>query len=97
MRPRILRHMRKFLGKENLAQIRNPVLRDKDDAVAPRVGRTEIKNLNFLAAEEEGHAITKGLVRQPRPLLFGGRAAAFHLVEKAGSYALCGADRYSHF
>src|ERR1700730_13593012 len=52
------------------------------------MGWAEIENLKFLGAEVEGHAITKGSGRQPRPLLFGGRATAFHLVEKASTVVL---------
>src|SRR5262245_42247050 len=59
-----LGHIREFFGKENLAQVSNPVLRNKDDAVASRVSPAKMENVNFLAAEVQGHAITKGHARQ---------------------------------
>src|SRR5262249_19860827 len=77
-----LRHIREFLGKENFAQVCDPILRHKDDAVAPCMGASEIENLNLLAAEVEAHPVTKRRVRQPRPLLLGRGATAYHLIEE---------------
>src|SRR5216117_443311 len=80
-----LRHVREFIEKENFAEIRYPVLRNKDDAVSLRVGATEIQNLNFFTAQIQAHAIAKGRIRHPCALLFRGRRTTLQLPEKAGA------------
>ena len=79
------RHIGKFFGKEHLAHIRDPVLRDEQDAVSLCVRRPEIEDLNLLAAEVQCHTVVKCRVWQPRALLFGREAAALHLIEQAGT------------
>src|SRR5881397_1072449 len=76
-------HIREFLAKENLAQIRDPVLRDEQDAVSFCVRRPEIEELNFLAAQMQRHAVVKRRVWEPGALLFGREAPALHLIDQA--------------
>jgi len=80
-------HVWKFIQKENFAEICNPVLRNEDDAVSSSVGRTEIQNLNFLTAQVQAHAITKGGIRHSCALFFRGQLAALRSALLQGAMA----------
>ena len=76
-----------LLGEKQLAQIGDAILRNIDDAVAARVPATQIANLDLLAAEIERDPIPKGLVGEPRFLLFRRHLVALHQRKKIAPVA----------
>src|SRR4249920_2977248 len=60
----------KLIGEKQLAHIDDAVLRHEYNAVAARVTSTQMKNLNFLAAEMNRQAIAKSHVWKPGLLIF---------------------------
>src|SRR5262245_61413046 len=68
----------KLIGKKQLAQIDNAVLRNVYDAVTSRVSATYIEYLNFFSAKMERDPLTIGLIRKSRFLLLGRRLLPLH-------------------
>ena len=74
-----------LVGKVELAQIDNAILRHEDDAVASRVRPADVENLNLLAAVIQRHAIPERLLRQARGLFLGWHLLPLHQREQIGA------------